>query len=155
MQWTQSHLFKEDKFWQREFICSQDLFTGNNFGFSFSSSLSLSTVFPLLPPAVSDFPLRVLSCRFCAGSARSIAANERRLYEGVSCFPSQEQAALIWSNGYWLGHWFIELVISALYQHPQRRGGRERKCRKWKTGVEEEEGGGRCVRLFVVDVGGW
>lgn len=72
------------------FIFSQDLFAGNDFGFSTSSSLSLDSLFPLLPPAVPappPSPLCVLSCRFCAGSPRSIAANERRLYEGVSRFP--------------------------------------------------------------------
>lgn len=45
---TKSHLLKEDKFWQSEFICGWDLFTGNNFGFSFSSSQSLSS--PFSPP---------------------------------------------------------------------------------------------------------
>lgn len=39
--------------------------------------------------------LCLLSCGFHASSARSIATNERGLYEGVSCFPSLEQEALI------------------------------------------------------------
>lgn len=65
--WTQSHLLKKDKFWQREFIYSQDLFTGNNFGFSFSSSLSLSSfhlcLLLFLPPVVC---VCVLFCRIRA-----------------------------------------------------------------------------------------
>lgn len=90
---------------------------------------------------------RLLSCGFPASSARSISTNERGLYEGVSCFPSLEQAALIWSNGYWLDHWFIELVISALYQHLQRKGGREKVQR-----MEGRSRGGckeRCVFVCV------
>lgn len=91
-----------------------------------SLAVCLFLLFFTLPSCCFCLPLCVLSCRFCASSARSIGANESRLYEGVSCFPSQEQAPLIWSNGYWLDHWFIEVVISALYQHPQRKCGRER-----------------------------
>lgn len=113
-----------------------------------SLAVCLFLLFFTPPSCCFCLPLCVLSCGFCASSARSIAANESRLYEGVSCFPSQAQAALIWSNGYWLGHWFIELVISALYQHPQRRGGRE----EGSSTVEEDEG--RHVCLCVFDEGG-
>lgn len=70
---------------------------GTTFGFlSVEAILFLSSSsFAPVPPAVFGLPQRVLSCGLGVGSARSIAANERRLYEGVSCFPSQEQAALI------------------------------------------------------------
>lgn len=131
-QWTQPHLFKQDTFWQGEFICTLLLFTANNFGF-LSHSLSGSHHLVLL--------LWMLSCRLLTSSARSIAANER-LHEGVSCFLSREQAALIWSNGYWLGHWLIEPVISA--EGEQKMDGGWLKecventmCRLWET--EEDE----------------
>lgn len=139
-QWTKSHLLKEDKFWQSEFICGWDLFTGNNFGFSFSSSQSLSSLFSI-PSCCFCLMLCESSRRFCASSVRSMDANDGCFYKGVSCFPSLEQAVLIWGNGYWFGYWFTELIISAPYEDQQGR--RKRKWKRWKAGLEEDEG--RCA----------
>lgn len=61
------------------------------------------------------------TCTSTWAKTRSIATNEwGPLWRCQLLLASSGWAALMGSNGYWPSDWFIEPVISALYQHLQR-----------------------------------